>query len=113
MGNPDGELSILLTGGSEIRRLNRMYRNVPEVTDVLSFPSAGGPGPATLGDIIISVPTARRQAGASGVSLERELLFLLVHGLLHLLKYDHEKSPAKAKEMDMMQRRLMDAGYGR
>ena len=111
LSNPKGELSVLLTGDSEMKKLNSTFRNVSRTTDVLSFPSKGGPGPATLGDIIISLPTARRQAKAIGSSLERETLFLLVHGLLHILGYDHERSKKSAAEMERLQKRLMSVGY--
>ncbi len=110
LSDPEGELSILFTGDSELKRLNAKYRRVSRTTDVLAFPSRGGPGPATLGDIIISLPAARRQAKAAGSSLERETLFLLVHGLLHLLGYDHAR-PRSASEMESLQKRLMAVGY--
>jgi len=111
LSNPKGELSILFTGDSEMKKLNSAYRRVSRTTDVLSFQSQGGPGPATLGDIIISLPAARRQAKSIGSSLERETLFLLVHGLLHILGYDHERTPKAAAEMERLQKRLMSVGY--
>ena len=101
----------MFTGDSEMKKLNSAYRNVSRTTDVLSFPSTGGPGPATLGDIIISLPTARRQAKVIGSSMERETLFLLVHGLLHILGHDHERSKKDAKEMERLQKHLMSVGY--
>jgi len=113
LGNPDGELSILFCGDAEIRGLNREFRGIDKATDVLSFPGGEGPGPKTIGDIAISIPYARRQAKKIGNSNERELLFLLVHGVLHLLGYDHERSKKGAMEMEEMQRKLMLAGYGR
>jgi len=103
---------VLFTGDAEMKRLNRQYRNVDATTDVLSFSSRGGPGPETLGDIVVSLPTARRQAKNIGSSFERETLFLLVHGLLHIMGYDHERSRAGADKMKRMQKRLMSAGYG-
>lgn len=112
MGNPEGELSVLFTDGAEIKRLNSKYRSVPKTTDVLSFSSRADVGPATLGDIIISIPTAKRQAAGIGSSLERETLFLLTHGLLHILGYDHERSPKEAEKMKRLQQKLMATGYG-
>ena len=79
-------LGVRLAGDRELRRVNRTYRGLDKPTDVLSFPGADG----HLGDVLISVPTARRQAAARGVSAERELKVLLLHGVLHCLGYDHE-----------------------
>jgi probable rRNA maturation factor len=89
------ELSILLTGDSEIRQLNRTYRQIDAPTDVLSFPMEDE---IVLGDVVISVDTASRQAadqvhqqrlGKTTWGLDEELCFLLVHGVLHLIGYDH------------------------
>jgi probable rRNA maturation factor len=98
------ELSILLTGDRAIRRLNREHRRTAAPTDVLSFAQAEGrafAGPAArrhLGDVVISVETARRQAREYGVTLQAELSHLLVHGILHLLGYDHVR-PGDARNM--------------
>jgi len=90
---PDRELSILLCGDEEIRELNRVYRNKDRATDVLSFAQQEGPAghlhPEILGDVVISLPTALRQAERRGVALMEEVLFLLVHGVLHLLGHEH------------------------
>ena len=87
------EASLALVSDEEIRGLNRQYRQIDSSTDVLSF-LMGEPNFETeamvLGDIIISFPTASRQAAKYGHSLERELAFLTVHGMLHLLGYDHK-----------------------
>lgn len=83
---PPTEVSVLLTDDAGIQALNRDYRDLDEPTDVLSFPT--GPGAPVLGDIAISVDTARRQAEARGAALEEELQFLALHGGLHLLGYD-------------------------
>ncbi len=109
--NPKGEISILLTGDAEMKKLNSRYRGKRKTTDVLSFPSGDGPGPKVIGDIVISAPKARRQAKSIGSSFEREVLFLIVHGLLHLLGYDHEKSEKDAGKMEEMQRVLMKTAY--
>lgn len=94
----ESELSILLTGDEEIHRLNQSYRQRDRPTDVLSFSQREGdfPAPAeVLGDVVISIDTANRQALERGHPLEAEILELLAHGLLHLLGYDHEISAAE------------------
>lgn len=97
---PEAEsLGVRFAGDRELRRLNRTYRGKDKPTDVLSFPGEDG----HLGDILISVPVARRQAAAAGHSVERELKVLLLHGLLHCLGYDHETDEG---EMERLERRL-------
>lgn len=97
------EISIVLTGDEEMRLLNRDYRGKDCPTDVLSFcqlegepfaPSAGGQ--VELGDVVISVDTARRQALEHGHSLQNEIDVLTVHAVLHLLGYDHENDDEAA-----------------
>ncbi|MGQ9865499.1 MAG: rRNA maturation RNase YbeY [Pseudanabaenaceae cyanobacterium] len=91
------ELSLRLTDDADMQALNRQYRNQNQPTDVLSFaaletemPMPGLPTePLYLGDVVISVPTAARQAAAQGRSLMAELVWLFSHGLLHLLGWDH------------------------
>ena len=95
------EVSILLTDDSQMRSLNRQYRFIDQTTDVLAFPmlskEEGNPqfsstkavAPLILGDIVISIPTARNQASTQLHSLKMELVILTVHGTLHLLGYDH------------------------
>lgn len=92
----DTEVSILLTDDAHIAQLNSQYRHVEGPTDVLSFSQTEGddepiPGMEDnlLGDVVISVETAQRQAAEQAKSLESEMDMLLVHGLLHLLGYDH------------------------
>jgi probable rRNA maturation factor len=93
LGLRDAELSILLCGDPTIRELNRRYRKQNKPTDVLAFPMQQGPGPSAhpglLGDVVISVPTAARQAAERDRPIIEEVTFLLAHGLLHLLGYDH------------------------
>jgi probable rRNA maturation factor len=93
LGIPDAELSILLCDDPTIRRLNHRYRRKNKATDVLAFPMNEGPGPAPhpglLGDVVISVPTATRQARERDRPIIQEVTFLLAHGLLHLIGYDH------------------------
>lgn len=97
----DAEVSVSFVKNSEIKNLNKIYRNKDSVTDVLSFPLTSEDGtveinPDTnavqLGDIVISLETAVKQAQNYGHSLEREIGFLTVHSMLHLLGYDHETS---------------------
>ena len=104
-----GELSLLLVSDGEMRRLNRRWRGRDRPTDVLAFAQAEGLGGAPdgmLGDVVISVDTARRQAAERGETLGREAERLLVHGVLHLLGYDHERSTAEARRMQRRERAL-------
>ncbi|MBC8121595.1 MAG: rRNA maturation RNase YbeY [Gemmatimonadaceae bacterium] len=94
LGYETAELTLRLTSDDEIQALNRQFRSLDEVTDVLSFPaepdlSTGGGFPPYLGDIVISVPEATRQSAKFGHSIDVELCWLAVHGLLHLLGWDH------------------------
>lgn len=91
------ELSVVLTGDDAVRELNRTYRGVDAATDVLSFSQTEGEEFAVpdgemphLGDVIISIETAQRQASEHSLALQDEVAHLLVHGVLHLLGYDHE-----------------------
>jgi rRNA maturation RNase YbeY len=109
----DCELSLMLVSDSAIRRLNREFRKKDLATDVLSFPqlepaharklssaaaTAKAP-PLALGDIVISIDTARRQARELDQSAAARIRTLLIHGMLHLLGYDHERSMAEARRM--------------
>ena len=91
----DPEISVVLCDDEFIRALNARYRGQDKPTDVLSFPQED---PEVLGDIVISLPTAARQANSAGWTLENEVALLCVHGLLHLLGYDDE-TEAGAWEM--------------
>lgn len=95
----EAELTLVLTDDAQVHELNLNYRQVDAATDVLSFP-AGETDPDTgnlyLGDIVISVPRAQIQAETEGHSLEAELRLLVVHGVLHLLGYDHADEDEKA-----------------
>lgn len=99
------ELSVLLTDDETIRDLNRRYRDVDAPTDVLAFPQEAGdsdpvgPWEAVLGDVVISVETAERQAAERKWPTERELEMLLAHGILHLLGYNDETPEAREKMM--------------
>ena len=110
LGLPDVELSVLFTGDRAMRTLNKRYRGKDRVTDVLSFSFREGAQPSVqtphLGDIVIAVPEAVRQARRAGHPVEREIELLLVHGLLHLAGYDHEKCPSETNRMRKKERTL-------
>ncbi|MGB9867845.1 MAG: rRNA maturation RNase YbeY [Bacillota bacterium] len=118
--NPDGlEVSVLFTDEEEVRALNRDYRGADKPTDVLSFPlresreeepKVAGEieGPELLGDIVISVDTAVRQAKDFGETVEEELVRLLCHGMLHLLGFDHATPEQEAQMMEIQERILQD-----
>jgi len=105
------ELSIELIDDRRMRRLNRIYRKKDRTTDVLSFPmrEAGGPRTKLLGDVVISVPRARRQARQAGRSMDEELAMLLIHGVLHLCGYDHERGEREARRMQRRERAMWRA----
>jgi len=96
LGKRVGEVDLVLVGECKIKSLNREYRKKDKVTDVISFAYLevtdyeGGEGPIIVGDIFISVPTAKKQAKQNGHSLKKELEVLFVHGLLHLFGLDHQ-----------------------
>lgn len=104
-------LSLLFAGDRLMRRLNRQYRRKDATTDVLAFPvpEAAGPPSGLLGDVVISLPQAARQARTHGLSVNRELAQLLIHGILHLLGYDHERSHGEARRMRRKERAVLRA----
>ena len=104
----EGEMSLVLAGDRLLRRLNRTYRGKDRPTDVLSFP--GGGGEAGLGDVVISVETAERNAGGLGRTVGQELDVLALHGFLHVLGYDHETDDGT---MERLERRLRKRLLGR
>ncbi len=113
-GESESELSLDLVGDVRIRRLNREYRRQDRITDVLAFPTReavlpGGLSPASgmLGDVVICLPTAVRQARESARSIDDELAMLLVHGVLHLCGYDHERSAREAMRMSRRERAIL------
>ncbi len=93
------ELSVALVGDASIRRLNRVFRGKDKPTDVLSFEQAPAPGTpsALLGDVIISIPTASRQARRHPREPWDEVVMLLAHGILHLLGFDHQNDAEEAQ----------------
>jgi probable rRNA maturation factor len=112
----DAEWSIVLTGDDQIQKLNRMYRRKNRPTDVLAFSQREGQlaeqAGRLLGDVIVSVPTARRQASAARRDLASEVLMLLAHGLLHLLGWDHD-TPSRDRRMRRETERLCRAARAR
>lgn len=96
-------MTIIFTGDAEVRRLNRAYRGKNKTTDVLSFASDE---PGYAGEIIISVPEARRKARKQGIALRDELRLLVIHGTLHLLGYDHE-TIGQERRMFPLQARIL------
>lgn len=88
------------------------FRGVPRDTDVLSFPLMDRPpdqGPFLLGDIVVSVPTALRQSRELQITLHDEILRLLIHGLLHLIGYDHEISAGEKRKMEKKEKEILNA----
>ncbi len=106
------ELSVRLTNDAEIRALNRQYRGVDKPTNVLSFASLETPqptvcnGPALLGDVVVALETVLAEAKAEGKPADRHLSHLIVHGVLHLLGFDHQVEPA-ADEMEALEVRIL------
>lgn len=105
-GEKDASLSLWIVGDERMRELNRTHRRKDKPTDVLSFPQGGSPE-ALLGDVVISEDTAKRQAAEYDAPLQREVERLLIHGILHLLGYDHVR-PAERKRMRSEERRLAE-----
>jgi len=102
------ELSVLLVNDRKIKSLNQSFRDKNTPTDVLSFPQfedEEGFDSILLGDVVVSLETAERQAKEHGLAFEEEVVLLIAHGLLHLLGYDHEIS---AKEEKRMQRKTLE-----
>jgi probable rRNA maturation factor len=124
---PKAEISILLVNDSRMRILNYQYRGLDRTTDVLSFPQISDfnfcnsafrishsafsipQSEILLGDIVINLHQTKRQAAEHGFTLDEELRLLLIHGLLHLLGYDHEKSKYQTNKMRVKEKELLDA----
>lgn len=111
MDCPGLEVSLLFTDDPTIRGLNRLYRKKNRATDVLSFPQGEGEfpdvEPKVLGDIVISTDTVLRRSRRTRKGSEEELFTLLVHGLLHLLGYDHETTETERRRMRQKERELL------
>ena len=108
----EGELSLLFTDDNHIAELNHRFLKRQGPTNVLAFPMRDNdhPGPETsmLGDIVISIDAATRDAKRGGESLNRTVERLLIHGLLHLLGYDHERCEEEARRMEKETERLLN-----
>jgi probable rRNA maturation factor len=112
VGSPEGEVGVLLTRDPEIRELNRRFRRKARATDVLAFPDGTcnpeiGP---RIGDIVISLPAARRNARRAGHPLRKEVACLLIHGFLHLMGYDHEVDGGEMAALESEIRRRLIRG---
>jgi probable rRNA maturation factor len=110
LGLPDAELSLLLVNDVQIQELNRRYLRRDKPTNVLAFPMREGEfsnlHPHLLGDLVISVETAKRQSKRSGLGPMEMVTLLMIHGILHLLGYEHEGTRKEAREMALKQREL-------
>ncbi|MEK6545702.1 MAG: rRNA maturation RNase YbeY [Nitrospinota bacterium] len=121
-GYQDSEISILFVDDEGIRVLNKNYRGKDRATDVLSFSQLEEVknsklqtpnSELLLGDVVISLETAKRQAKERGHSFEKEVFILLTHGIFHLLENDDEKSRKMAAEMRRMEREIIESEYQR
>lgn len=110
LGLLDAELSVLLVDDARIRDLNRRYLNRDKPTNVLAFPMREGEfstlHPNLLGDLVISVETAERQSDRFGLNEMEMVILLMVHGVLHLIGYEHEGTKKGAREMSLKQKEL-------
>jgi len=112
LGYEGYELTVVLADDREITRLNRQYFRRNRPTNVISFPMMDD-SPISLrsrilGDVVISAETARRDAGEAGEKAEDEILFLMIHGILHLAGYDHEGSVAERRKMEAKEREFFE-----
>ena len=101
------QVTVVLAGDDEVRELNRRYREKDRATDILSFPADDEPGSGLLGEVIIAVGKAGRQAAQRHHSLEVELRYLLIHGVLHLMGMDHETDDGNMDEEERRIRALL------
>ena len=111
MASPETELSLLVVDDDGIAPLNHQYLGRKGPTNVIAFPMQAGEfsdvSPHLLGDVVISVETCQREAEAAGITFEKRLSELLIHGILHLFGYDHEKSSAEARRMEQKSNALL------
>ncbi len=100
----DHEISIVIMDDTQIRELNHSFRGIDRPTNVLSFPMQEGEfsdiTPGLLGDVVISAQTADKEAAAAGITLDERMSQLLIHGILHLLGFDHEAGETAARKME-------------
>lgn len=113
IGESSADMSVSFVGDRRMRRLNRQYRHKDRSTDVLAFAFREARAPHRfnrsadhLGDVVIALPTAQRQAKAAHRSLEEEIVALLIHGVLHLCGYDHERGGHEALRMHRKERQV-------
>lgn len=111
MGFPEAELSVLILDNVGIQEINRDYLQRDRPTNVISFAMQEGEGggltPLLLGDVVISAERAASDAAEAQIPFEHELVFLLLHGILHLLGYDHERgTDAEAEQMETREREV-------
>lgn len=104
--HPDAEISVRLCDDDEIRALNLAWRNKDKATNVLSFPSPAGDRGPLLGDIVVAFEYVSEEARDAGRSLRDHLAHMLVHGMLHLLGFDHENE-SEAEKMEALERRIL------
>ena len=113
LGLPDAEVSLLLVNDTQIQALNRRYLRLDKPTNVLAFSMREGEfstlHPHLLGDLVISVETARRQMKRFGLDEMKMVILLMVHGILHLVGYEHEGTRKGAREMALKQNELFRA----
>ena len=113
LGLLEAELSLLFVNDLQIQALNRQYLRQDKPTNVLAFPMREGEFPTLhphlLGDLVISVETARRQSNRFGLSQMEMVILLMVHGVLHLIGYEHEGTKKAAREMAVKQKALFDS----
>ena len=105
IGRDDSSATIAFVTDRKSRELNRTFRGIDKPTDVLSFPS--GDSGSELGDIAVSIETAKIQARQNGLSLDREIAQLILHGLLHLCGYDHETDNGEMNRLELKLRRRL------
>jgi len=112
---PEGELSILIVDDSQIQVFNKKYFGKDRPTNVISFSMQDGDfsniNPHILGDVVISVETAEKEARETGITMSERFNYLLIHGILHIFGYDHEKSEDEEFEMIKKNEELMDLTY--
>ena len=104
MGCDAHEISIVMTDNDQVQQLNKTYRGIDKPTNVLAFPMQEGQfadiTPGLLGDVVISCETAQQEADKANISLDERMSQLLIHGILHLMGFDHEASPSDARMME-------------
>jgi probable rRNA maturation factor len=112
----DAELSVVLTTDPDIAELNRQYLGRSGPTNVIAFPMLEGEDaglhPGLLGDVVVSVDTAGREAAEAGLEAEEHLVRLLIHGVLHLVGHDHERDADQARRMEELTERLLAESAG-